>query len=93
MQYLLMLWEAELDDRLEDVALSIQGKRASAIYAQTVNYLEPLLQRLRTQQLDSDMIVLLTQVFMPASNVLTACRVMGTRYTLVFTFTDYQAAH
>eukprot|EP00123_Amoebidium_parasiticum_P016301 comp23380_c0_seq1/m.38699 comp23380_c0_seq1/g.38699 ORF comp23380_c0_seq1/g.38699 comp23380_c0_seq1/m.38699 type:complete len:363 (-) comp23380_c0_seq1:252-1340(-) len=61
-QYLMMLWEEQLDERPPEVANSQMGKRESAIYSQSVSYMEPLFTKLKTGDITEDIIVLLTEI-------------------------------
>eukprot|EP00124_Ichthyophonus_hoferi_P003802 Ihof_evm5s356 gene=Ihof_evmTU5s356 len=61
-QYLLMMWEQQLDDRPVEVVQSMAGKRESAIYTQTIGYLDPLITKLRNNDITEDIVVLLTEI-------------------------------
>ncbi|KNC86038.1 hypothetical protein SARC_01797 [Sphaeroforma arctica JP610] len=62
-QYLLMKWEDDLENKdINDKRTAI-GRKESAIYSQTCSYIEPMQAQLKKNSLGEDIMPLLTEVF------------------------------
>jgi len=62
LKFLLKTWGGHLNARLEEEKLSTRGKLASATYTQTVEYLRPLLRKLKSNTLTDDILEALTEI-------------------------------
>nr|CAG4646159.1 EOG090X03WO [Macrothrix elegans] len=60
LKLLLQIWGEKLNSRPEAEKRSVKGKRASATYAQTQQYLKPLLKKLRNKSIQDDILDSLT---------------------------------
>ncbi|XP_043495351.1 pre-mRNA-splicing factor 18 isoform X2 [Polistes fuscatus] len=56
------VWGNQLNSRTSEVKMSTQGKMASATYAQTREYLKPLLRKLKNKSLPEDITDSLTEI-------------------------------
>eukprot|EP00041_Stephanoeca_diplocostata_P030500 m.924364 g.924364 ORF g.924364 m.924364 type:complete len:363 (+) comp23768_c0_seq7:284-1372(+) len=59
---LLQLWQKDLDERAPAKKHSPEGKRASAIYKQSVSYLQPLLKHLKVKDTPPELVPLLAEI-------------------------------
>nr|CAG4649226.1 EOG090X03WO [Scapholeberis mucronata] len=60
LRLLLQIWGQKLNSRPEADKRSVKGKRASAIYGQTQQYLKPLFKKLRNKSIQDDILDSLT---------------------------------
>lgn len=61
-QFLVQVWGKQLNSRSSEEKMSTQGKMASATYAQTREYLKPLLRKLKNKSLPEDITDSLTEI-------------------------------
>lgn len=61
-QFLVKIWGSELNSRGTAEKMSTKGKMASATYAQTREYLKPLLRKLKNKSLPEDITDSLTEI-------------------------------
>lgn len=61
-QFLVQVWGNQLNSRTSEEKMSTQGKMASATYAQTREYLKPLLRKLKNKSLPEDITDSLTEI-------------------------------
>jgi len=61
-KFVLKTWGQHLNARREEEKLSVRGKLASATYTQTVEYLKPLLRKLKTNTLTDDILESLAEI-------------------------------
>ncbi|KAH0950906.1 hypothetical protein HN011_000660 [Eciton burchellii] len=61
-QYLVQIWGNQLNSRSTAEKMSTRGKMASATYAQTREYLKPLLRKLKNKSLPEDITDSLTEI-------------------------------
>lgn len=62
LQYLVKIWGNQLNSRGTVEKISTRGKMASATYAQTREYLKPLLRKLKNKSLPEDITDSLTEI-------------------------------
>ena len=63
LQFLISSWGVDLNARPSEVKNSFEGKNKSAIYNQTVSYMQPLLRSLRKNSISSDILSALKPIF------------------------------
>ncbi|XP_014601830.1 PREDICTED: pre-mRNA-splicing factor 18 isoform X1 [Polistes canadensis] len=61
-QFLVQVWGNQLNSRTSEEKMSTQGKMVSATYAQTREYLKPLLRKLKNKSLPEDITDSLTEI-------------------------------
>lgn len=61
-QFLVQMWGNQLNSRSTAEKMSTRGKMASATYAQTREYLKPLLRKLKNKSLPEDITDSLTDI-------------------------------
>ena len=62
LQFLVQVWGNQLNSRATSEKMSTRGKMASATYAQTREYLKPLLRKLKNKSLPEDITDSLTEI-------------------------------
>ncbi|KAI6660248.1 Pre-mRNA-splicing factor 18 isoform X2 [Oopsacas minuta] len=62
LQFLISSWGFDLNDRSSDVKDSYEGKNKSAIYNQTISYMQPLLRSLKKKSISSDILTALKPI-------------------------------
>ncbi|KAH0552604.1 pre-mRNA-splicing factor 18 [Cotesia glomerata] len=62
LQFLVLMWGMQLNSRSAAEKMSTKGKMASATYAQTREYLKPLLRKLKNKSLPEDITDSLTEI-------------------------------
>ncbi|XP_034936059.1 pre-mRNA-splicing factor 18 [Chelonus insularis] len=62
LQFLVQMWGRQLNSRSSSEKMSTKGKMASATYAQTREYLKPLLRKLKNKSLPEDITDSLTEI-------------------------------
>ena len=62
LQFLMASWGRELNCRSSSVKASFEGKKKSAIYRQTISYMQPLLRNLRKKRVSSDILCALKKI-------------------------------
>ena len=63
LQFLISSWGVDLNARQSEVKNSYEGKNKSAIYNQTVSYMQPLIRSLKKNSISSDILSALKPIF------------------------------
>lgn len=81
LQFLVKMWGNQLNSRIATDKNGTRGKMASATYAQTREYLKPLLRKLKNKSLPEDITDSLTEIvkhLLERNYILVSVLVMGT---------------